>query len=145
MSITQDYLDGMKTVLENATWTSLTPKTVILGPLPPLIEYPAIAVMAAPGVSERETLARVNMVETVSWTVVRPVEMDNAASNYQTMLDMRDEMFDLITANNDWGVSDVQYTSLTGWDTDVFRIGDNAPLLQHLTIELEVKYFVYDV
>lgn len=144
--MTLNYLDSFATILASNDWGALTdPKTVYVGPIPPVLEFPVIGLIATEGNVDDETLASFEMDEVLAVTVLLAVVLNDPGASYRALLGYRDEIRSLVYSNPELGYpvqggSGVEFCTYLGWESEFLAQENNQSLLQSLTVRAGVKY-----
>jgi hypothetical protein len=135
MALTLDYLSYMENVFGQYAWTSEAMASVHSGPIPPVINFPAMGIMPTGGAID----ASDDTTETVEITVIKPVNLRDSAKTFEELIAIRNEIYVIMLSYPDWFGS-VDFSWVTGWTTDVLETEDKMNRLQAITVTIQVRY-----
>ena len=146
---TLDIVNAMAAHIEGHSWQSTAPQVVFRSPVPPgNIIFPAFAVYSVGGEEQGHAgYGRSSVKEVFQWTLAESLGVGDLEVQYQNHLRWRDEVRVLGRRAIDgfWGMGGVVTLTYLDpvWESDFFRLGDDANPMDHLvatTLRMEVEY-----
>lgn len=137
----ENVLDTMKTALAARTWETEAPGQILVGPIPPLVTFPILGVMAVSGeIEARVDLMAGRNVDRVGWTLAIPCALENSSATYVRLLATLEELRRFASAQSNYGLDGLEDSRPVSWSTALAFEEEARRWIQTATLILEVRY-----